>query len=255
MKRKKKKVTKTRLRESRIADNVPYTTKKSEREKYRLKHTFLKVSVFIFRCMPADDSTKLSAGGSPRSPRADGTEEKKLTAEELEQVIQRLYYQQQTKTKQWEDKRMDTLSKTRPPPKTISKEELETLVQRVYNQQIERKNKTKETLQMKQDALIPAGKSISEAELQEMIQRMFYMENEKKVKTQQTLVNKYQPQQESKKLDAEQVKASALRLSHVDWEKRERELMEKHVLPHDPKTVKMTREQLNETATRLSTKK
>jgi hypothetical protein len=186
---------------------------------------------------------------------ANHSSSRKLSPEESEQITQRLYYQQQEKSKQWEEKRHQILGKARPESKVITNEELTTLVQRVYDQQIERKNKTKETLKMKQDAMIPEGKTITEGELQEMVQRMYYTENEKKHKTMASLRHKYQPAAPKKTLDKEQLDESAKRLSSVDWEKRERELFEKHVLPMEPKTAKLTKAQIRETATRLSTGK
>jgi hypothetical protein len=184
---------------------------------------------------------------------ANHSTSRKLSPEEAEQTTQRLYYQQQEKTKQWDDKRKQILAKVRPESKVITGEELSALVQRVYDQQVERKKKTKETLKMKQDAMIPEGKSITEGELQEMVQRMYYTENEKKVKTMSSLRHKYQPASPKKTLEKEQMEESAKRLSSVDWEKRERELYEKHVLPQEPKTAKLTKAQIQETATRLST--
>jgi hypothetical protein len=90
--------------------------------------------------------------------------------------------------------------------------------------------------------------------MQDLVQRMYYTETEKKTKTEESLRKKYQPESGKKSLDKDQMAESAKRLSHVDWEKRERDLYEKHVLPQEPKSFKLTKEQQAAGATRLSSK-
>jgi len=187
-----------------------------------------------------------------KPPLNDSQEQRKvLSPEETEQVTQRLYYQQQEKMKRTEAERQATLAKFVPESKVLLPCDLEGHLTRVYSRQIERKKQAMDEAAAKLEAERPVVKQIPSSVVQDMIQRMYYTEQEKKAKGQYTLKKKYQPEAKTTHMAGDVLKASVERLAHADYDKREKELYEKHVLPQMPKTVKMSKDQLVQIADRL----
>ncbi|CCW67396.1 unnamed protein product [Phytomonas sp. Hart1] len=181
-----------------------------------------------------------------------------ISQDEEEKLVKRLYYRQMDIMAQREAERENSLKRMRPQKSKehISKEEEERLIERIYNLQLQRFQLSKEERERKANAEVHKNdKVLSSSEIEDQVRRMYDIELEKSKKIRQDLENRYFPRQETKKIGPNELKECVQRLSFVDYEKMDRELFEKYVYPHDPKTTVITRSQEEAMADRLSTLK
>ncbi|KPI89835.1 hypothetical protein ABL78_1098 [Leptomonas seymouri] len=181
----------------------------------------------------------------------------RLTQEEEEHLVQRLYYRQLELTAQRERERQATLERTRAQnSKHISKEREEHLVHRVYDQQLQRFASSKEERDKKQEAEVHRNdKVVSQSEIDHHVHRMYDDEREKSQARRAALAARYLPTEEPKTIGKVELQACVERLSHVDWVARDEALFKKHVYPYDPRTSKISRSDEQAMADRLSTTK
>jgi hypothetical protein len=196
--------------------------------------------------MSAEHSPAKSHGESPS---------RKLTKEELTQVTDRLFYKQQERAKQNEEKRREKLESVGIPKKPLTSQGQENLVQRIYTAQLERKKKQQEHQEEQRASSTVNTKQISEAELTESVQRMYYAQKEHSNKEREKLAEKYGMKVDHKKLEKEQQQAMANRLSTWTKEEARKKLFEKYIAPMDPPVVKISADQVKAMADRLCKKK
>ncbi|KPA80455.1 hypothetical protein ABB37_04681 [Leptomonas pyrrhocoris] len=181
----------------------------------------------------------------------------RLTPEEVDKLVQRLYYRQLELTAQREKERQATLERTRAQlSRHVSKEEEEHLVNRIYDQQLQRFANAKEERDKKVEAEAHRNdKKVSQSEIDHHVYRMYDEERAKSRTRRAELSTRYMPTAEPKKIGKADLQACVERLSHVDWEKRDEELFKKYVYPYDPKTTKISPGDEQAMADRLSTTK
>ena len=195
-----------------------------------------------------------SKSASPRAAHSPSPS-RKLNKEELEQVSQRLFYQQQERAKQNEEKRKAKLEAVGLPKRPLTTEAQEGLVQRIYVAQMDKKRRQQENDEKQRESLMPATKKISETELQESVQRMYYHQKERSQKEREKAAEKYGMKVDHKRLDKDQQQQMADRLAKNTKEEAKQKLFEKYIAPMDPKKVTISKDQLKAMADRLCTKK
>ncbi|KAG5490447.1 hypothetical protein JKF63_00567 [Porcisia hertigi] len=181
----------------------------------------------------------------------------RLSPEEEEDLVQRLYYRQMELSAQREEERRITLERARAQvQRYISKENESSLVARVYDQQVERFANSKAERDRKvQEEIHRNDKKLDSRDIDDQVRRMYDDECKKINSRREKLLERYLLTAEPKKIDKKRLKECADRLSHVDWEKRDEELFKKYVYPYDPKTTKISRDDEHAMADRLSTTK
>ncbi|KAG5497302.1 hypothetical protein JIQ42_03787 [Leishmania sp. Namibia] len=183
--------------------------------------------------------------------------EQRLTPDAEENLVQRLYYRQMKLLAQREEERRATLERTRAQmQKHISKEEEHHLVSRIYDQQVERfANSKAERDRRVEEEVHRNDKKMDPSDIDDQVRRMYEEERKKSQVRREELNSRYMPTAEPKKIGKKELHASVERLSHVDWEKRDEELFKKYVYPYDPKSTKISRDDEQAMADRLSTTK
>ncbi|AIO00059.1 hypothetical protein LPMP_291080 [Leishmania panamensis] len=185
------------------------------------------------------------------------TAEQRLSPGEEENLVQRLYYRQMQLAAQREEERRATLERARAQTqKHISKEEEGHLVSRMYDQQVERFANSKAERDRKMEEEVHKNdKKMEPSEIDDQVRRMYEEERKKSRMRREALNSRYLLTAEPKKIGKKELKGCVDRLSHVDWEKRDEELFKKYVYPYDPKTTRISRDEEQAMADRLSTTK
>ncbi|RNF13130.1 uncharacterized protein Tco025E_06314 [Trypanosoma conorhini] len=179
----------------------------------------------------------------------------RLGQAEMEGLVQRLYYQQMELAARREEERRRELSRMRAPPRRINKGEEGDLVRRIYDQQLERFRQSREERERRTyEEMHRSDKKVPESEIQEQVDRIYGQEIAKSKARREELQKRYLPEMEPKKISKAKLKESVERLSHVDYAKRDEELFKKYVYPYDPPTVKISHEEVETMANRLSTR-
>ncbi|AYU80600.1 hypothetical protein, conserved [Leishmania donovani] len=183
--------------------------------------------------------------------------ERLLSPEEEENLVQRLYYRQMKLTEQREEERRATLERTRAQmQKHISKDEEGRLVSRMYDQQVARfANSRAERDRKLAEEMHKNDKKMDSSEIDDQVRRIYEEERKRSQARREELYARYMPTAEAKRIGKKELKGCVERLSHVDWEKRDEELFKKYVYPYDPKTTKISRDDEQAMANRLSTTK
>jgi hypothetical protein len=179
------------------------------------------------------------------------TSSKKLSAEEIQRSAERLT----------QVTRKEVVLKDLVPHHQLSKDDEERAIKRLYNDAIEAKARKQEQIALKEKAANSKDhteRRLDQAEEQEAISRLYEKSIEQKRVEMDSLSAKFAAPQESKKLDKDAQTAVNTRL-YEECINKHREsrtkLFEKYVLDVEPKSAKMTKEQLAESATRLTAKK
>ncbi|EPY39374.1 hypothetical protein AGDE_04554 [Angomonas deanei] len=137
----------------------------------------------------------------------------------------------------------------------MTKEEEQKLVRHLYEEQLERFEMSKtERLKKVEEEARKNHVTMSHEEIEDQVKRMYNDEIDKSKKKREELQHRYVPEAEEKKVSKAHLNETVNRLYHVDYEKRDEELFKKYVYPNDPKQVKISQDQLQEMANRLSTK-
>ncbi|RNF04058.1 hypothetical protein TraAM80_05335 [Trypanosoma rangeli] len=179
----------------------------------------------------------------------------RLGEAEMTRLVQRLYYQQMELAARREEERRRQLSKSCIPPRRINKDAEGDLVRRIYDQQLERFRQGREERERKAyEEMHRCDKKVLESDIQEQVERIYAQEIAKSKARREELQKRYLPEMEPKKISKTKLKQSVERLSHVDYAKRDEELFKKHVYPYDPQTVKISHEEVEAMANRLSTR-
>ncbi|KAF5219680.1 hypothetical protein ECC02_007318 [Trypanosoma cruzi] len=213
---------------------------------------FLCCSCFALKRLALVAATRIrvmasEAGPYPNSPRLGQTE--------INDLVRRLYHQQMDRAARREEERRRELSKSCAPPRYIKREEEGDLVRRIYDQQLERFRQSKEERERRiYEETHRCDKKLPESEIQEQVDRIYGQELAKSKARREELYKRYLPEMEPKKVSKAKLKESVERLSHVDYAKRDEELFKKHVYPYDPPTVKISRDDVEAMANRLSTR-
>ncbi|GET90388.1 hypothetical protein, conserved [Leishmania tarentolae] len=186
-----------------------------------------------------------------------GVAENRLSPEEEENLVQRLYYRQMKLMEQREEERQAALERARAQTKKpISKDEEGRLVSRMYDQQVERFANSKAERDRKvEEEKHRNDKKMDSSEIDDQVRRMYEDELQRSQARREELNSRYMPTAAPKKIGKKELKGCVERLSHVDWEKRDEELFKKYVYPYDPKTTRISRDDEKAMADRLSTTK
>eukprot|EP01060_Flectonema_neradi_P028038 TRINITY_DN37713_c0_g1_i1.p1 TRINITY_DN37713_c0_g1~~TRINITY_DN37713_c0_g1_i1.p1 ORF type:complete len:177 (+),score=38.65 TRINITY_DN37713_c0_g1_i1:31-531(+) len=150
---------------------------------------------------------------------------KKVDTEEL---TKRLFYQQQERSKQVEEKRQKTLkdNETRLlwSNKRLTKEDEKGMVERIYIQQMARKEQQRENhiKTLEANAKTKNNKVLTQSDMSEVVQRMYTSEVERRKAKEESLGKKYQPPPVRKTLDLEKLKEVNSRLYEETKGKKEK---------------------------------
>jgi hypothetical protein len=179
------------------------------------------------------------------------TSTKKLSAEEIERSAQRLT----------QVTRKEVVLKDLVPHHQLSKDDEERAIKRLYSDALEAKARKKEQLAQKEktaNSKDHTERRLDQAEEQEAISRLYEKAIESRRAEMEGLTQKLAAPLENKKLDKEAQEVVNTRL-YTESGNKHREsrtkLFEKYVVDREPKSAKMTKEQLAESAARLTAKK
>ena len=180
---------------------------------------------------------------------------------DTEELTKRLFYQQQERSKQVEEKRQKTLkdNETRLlwTNKRLTKEDEKGMVDRIYVQQMTRQEQRREQHIKTLEANTKAKnlKTLTQSDLSEVTQRMYTSEVERRKIKEETLGKKYQPPPVKKTLDMEKLKEVNSRLYEETKGKKEKTrqvLYNKYCAQDLPVSKKLNKSQQQEMASRLS---
>nr|CCC89870.1 conserved hypothetical protein [Trypanosoma congolense IL3000] len=179
----------------------------------------------------------------------------RMSREEVEELVRRLYDQQMERAAKREEERQRQLAKSYCSQRRIRKDEEEKLVRRIYDAQRERFQQGREERERRLLLELHSNdKKLPESEIQDQVDRIYNQEISKSKARREELVKRYLPEAASKTIGKKQLKESVERLFHVDYAKRDEELFKKHVYPYDPPTSKISPADVQAMANRLSTK-
>eukprot|EP00756_Hemistasia_phaeocysticola_P017582 Hpha_TRINITY_DN15547_c2_g11::TRINITY_DN15547_c2_g11_i1::g.108591::m.108591 len=175
---------------------------------------------------------------------------------------ERLYIQQQKKTKDAERKREQELKSNETrlliTQKKLKKEELEGMVGRIYTSQMakmqQRRDKNQHELEKQSQV---QGKKMTTGDLSEMVQRMYNTEVDRRKTREAILEKKYQPPPPRRKLDREKEKEVNSRLYEETKGKKEQirdKLYQKYNADDIPPPRKLGKSQQEAMAARLTGK-
>jgi hypothetical protein len=195
---------------------------------------------------------------------------KKLTAEDQEKMVARLYTLEQERAAQRKEKveknRLHMLAEMRgenpkEPKPAMTKEDEEKLVARIYTQQLELQAKRREHNEAQQAKAQPSDKTLDEEEFAAMVARNYTQALERKdvsVKKLEKTYHQSECKMHGEKLSKEQVASLGQRLSTEALVKKaesRQRIFDRDIKPMDPKSTTISPEALEERLATLYTPK
>ena len=156
-----------------------------------------------------------------------------------EELTQRLFYQQEEKSKKAEEKRQTLLKENETrllwTNQKLTREREKGMVERVYVQQIARMEATrdKNIKQLEESAKAKNRKNLSQSEVVEVVSRMYATEVERRKANSDGLTKRYQPAPVRKVLDGNKLKEVNSRL-YDDAKGKKEDTRKKLMVKHQP---------------------